>query len=173
MSLKEIERCMIFIDHANLFKILQKFFGRIDYVKFIQILSKGYHLVGAMIYMGLPYIVSRKQQKFYTYLEKNRFVLIFKPVSMTRNGKYYQKGVDIALYSDVVDLALKNSYDKAILVSGDGDFIKAVEKLKELEKKIEIWSFKISMSKKLLKAAGRRNIRYIETILDEIEFKGS
>ena len=70
-------------------------------------------------------------------------------------------------------LAQEDSYDKAILVSGDADYIKAVEKLKELNKNFEIWSFKISMSRDLLKAAGRKNIRYIDTILDEIEFKSN
>ena len=167
----EKERCIIFIDHANFYQILKKFFGRIDYVKFVQILSKGCHLVGVMIYMGLPHKVSREQKKFLTYLKKNGFVIRSRPVSKTRAGKYYQKGIDILFYSDVVELAQEDSYDKAILVSGDADYIKAVEKLKELNKDFEIWSFKISMSKDLLKAAGRKNIRYIDSILDEIEFK--
>ena len=35
---------------------------RIDYVKFRQILSDGCHLVGTLIYMGLPDNISRKQK---------------------------------------------------------------------------------------------------------------
>ena len=58
-------------------------------------------------------------------------------------------------------------------MSGDGDYIKAVEKLKELNKNFEIWSFKISMSRDLLKVAGRKSIRYIDSILDEIEFNSN
>ncbi len=169
----EKQRCIIFVDHANLFQILKRFFGRIDYVKFRQILSKGCHLVGTMIYIGLPHKISREQKKFLTYLEKNGFVIRFTRVSKNRFGKYHQKGIDILLYSDVVELAQEDSYDKAILVSGDADYIKAVEKLEELNKKVEIWSFKIAMSKDLLEAAGRRNIRYIDSILDEIEFKSN
>lgn len=94
-----------------------------------------------MIYMGLPHKVSREQKKFLTYLKKNEFVICYRSVHKTRTGKYYQKGIDILFYSDVVELAQEDSYDKAILVSGDADYIKAVEKLKELNKDFEIWSF--------------------------------
>ena len=55
-------------------------------------------------------------------------------------------------------------------MSGDRDFVEVVYKLKELGKQIQIWSFKISLSKKLMKAAGYRNVHYIDKILDEIEF---
>ncbi len=55
-------------------------------------------------------------------------------------------------------------------MSDDADFVEVVKKLKELDKKIEIWSFRISLAKKLIKTAGRENIHHIDTILDEIEF---
>ena len=64
-----------------------------------------------------------------------------------------------------------DSFDKAILVSGDGDFIEVVRKLKELKKEIEIWSFRESLSKHLKKEAGKNNIHFIEQILDQIEYK--
>ncbi|KKM21032.1 hypothetical protein LCGC14_1639530 [marine sediment metagenome] len=71
-----------------------------------------------------------------------------------------------------VDLIINNIFDCIlnIIQLTTTNFVEAVNKLKELGKGIQIWSFKISFSKKLKKAAGYRNIHYIDEILDEIEF---
>ena len=81
-----------------------------------------------------------------------------------------RKGIDILIYQQIVELAEQDSYDKCILVSGDGDFALVVEKLKELGKKVEIWSFMNSLSKKLIEKAGHKNIFFIDPILDDIEY---
>lgn len=49
---------------------------------------------------------------------------------------YMEKGVDVALASRMVLGAATNSYDIAVLVSGDGDFLPAIKIVKELGKKI-------------------------------------
>ncbi|GAG58010.1 unnamed protein product, partial [marine sediment metagenome] len=36
---------------------------------------------------------------------------------------------------DIISLAYENAYDTAVLVSGDGDFVPVVKKVKELDKK--------------------------------------
>jgi len=44
------------------------------------------------------------------------------------------KGVDITLTRDVLSHAFMNNYDAVVLVSGDGDFVPAVEEVKRLGK---------------------------------------
>lgn len=166
----EKDRVIIFVDHANIWHQLKKVDTRIDYIKFKNILSKGCHLVGALIFVGKPDIVSKDKQKFYNYLKKARYVICDKPLLKTRNGKRKQKGIDILIYREITELAEHESYDKCILVSGDADFVDVIRKLKELGKKIEVWSFKISLSRRLIKEAGKENIHYIDEILDDIEF---
>ena len=51
---------------------------------------------------------------------------------------HVEKGVDIQLVVDMVRLAVANTYDVAILVSGDGDFAPAVESVKQLGKHVEL-----------------------------------
>lgn len=166
------ERAMIFVDEANVYYSLMEKDPkkRIDYMKFKDILAKECHLVGPFIFMGKPRNVTDEQQKFYDYLRSAGYVILFGRVQRSKNGKRRQKGIDILIYQQIVELAEQDSYDKCILVSGDGDFALVVEKLKELGKKVEIWSFMNSLSKKLIEKAGHKNIFFIDPILDDIEY---
>ena len=162
------QRAIIFIDHANLFYNIENLQIRIDYKKFKEILTRGDHLVGAFMYMGIPDQVYPKKQRFLKYLTSQGYVIQAKPIKVIAEGKKMQKGLDIFIYRDIVELADEDIYDKAILVSGDSDFIEIVRKLRELEKGIEIWSFKKSLSHNLLTEVGNENVYFINEILGEI-----
>jgi len=56
------------------------------------------------------------------------------------------KKVDIKIVNDIISLTYKNLYDTAVLVSGDGDFVPLVRKLKELDKNVEVWAFRYSLA---------------------------
>ena len=162
---------MIFVDHANVLKNLEKFKGRIDWERFGYVLAFGSHLVGKIMYLGLPQKVSKEKRKFLKSLEICGYVVQPLPVQESPSGEKRQKGVDVFMYKDITELAEEGSYDKAIIVSGDGDLVEAVRKLRELGKKFEIWSFKKSLSRNLVTEAGEENINYIENILDSVEFR--
>ena len=166
----EKKRVIIFIDHANIFHNLEKLNIRINYVKLKEIFTKNYHLVGIFMYMGILDKVLPKKLNFLNYLKAQGFVIQPKPVIISPNGIKKQKGVDVFIYKDIVELAEEDTYDKAILVSGDSDFIDIVRKLKELKKEIEIWSFKQSISRGLIDEAGKDNVSYIDDILDKIKY---
>ncbi len=51
--------------------------------------------------------------------------------------RYIVKEDDIHLAVDMIKLAYNNAYDKAILVSSDGDFIPVINTIKEIGKKVE------------------------------------
>jgi len=59
-------------------------------------------------------------------------------------------------------LAQNNAYDTAILVSGDGDFVSAVEGVKDIGKHVEHAYFKTGQSQHLRQACDR----YIELTSD-------
>lgn len=162
------QRAIIFIDHANLFYNIENLQIRIDYRKFKEILTRDDHLVGAFMYMGIPEQVYPKKQRFLKYLISEGYVIQARAIKVIAEGKKMQKGLDIFIYRDIVELADEDSYDKAILVSGDSDFIEIVRKLRELEKAIEIWSFKRSLSRELLMEVGKENVYFINEILGNI-----
>ena len=161
-------RTIIFIDHANLFHSIEDLKMRIDYKKFKQILAKDDYLVGAFMYMGIPETVYPKKRRFLDYLTSQGYVIQSRPVKTTPSGKKIQKQLDIFLYRDIVELATEDVFDRAILVSGDSDFIEIVKKLKQLQKQIEIWGFINSMSKRLVQEVSAENVHYINEILPEI-----
>jgi len=169
----EKERAIIFIDHANVFKNLEIVDGRINWRKFKKILAKNHHLVGAFVYIGVPNPIPKDQRRFIKYLKHVGYVVQLKPIQETSEGKKKQKGIDVFMYKEIVELAEADAYDKAIIVSGDADFIDAVRKLKELNKEFVIWSFKISLAQKLIEEAGGNNIHYIDYILDDIKVVNS
>jgi len=51
---------------------------------------------------------------------------------------YIEKGVDVKIAVDMIALGIANAYDTAILVSGDGDFVPVINKLKELKKIVQV-----------------------------------
>jgi uncharacterized LabA/DUF88 family protein len=120
--------------------------------------------------MGIPQQLLPKKQAFIKYLESHGFVIQAKTIREAPTGKKYQKGIDIFIYRDIVELADEDSFDKAILVSGDSDFVDVIIKLKILKKEIEIWGFYNSISNKLIEEAGKENVHYIDEILSEIKY---
>jgi len=78
-------------------------------------------------------------------LKQNHVKIISKPKI---NGK--EKGVDVALAVDLLAMAYSNAYDYVIIVSGDADFINAIEEVKRFGKIVYIASFKSRFSQELL-----------------------
>jgi hypothetical protein len=73
------------------------------------------------------------------------------------------------LASDMLELI--NSYDTAILVSGDGDFSDTVKRLQSRGKRVEVVSFRSSTSNTLIDAANK--YLDLETIRERIEQSSS
>jgi uncharacterized LabA/DUF88 family protein len=78
-------------------------------------------------------------QKLYTDLQKAGFILIFKPtVQYFQNGRQTVKGnvdAELVLHAAAIQYG---SYDKAIIVTGDGDFACLAEFLEDKGKLLHI-----------------------------------
>jgi len=102
----------------------------------------------------------KEQQKLLARLKK---VIKCKVVLCKRQKRfnkadeaYYTiKGDDINLALDMLRDACKDKYDKAILISGDGDFIPLLKYVKEENKEVEIYTFKNLTSIALIKEANK------------------
>lgn len=126
-----------FIDSQNLNLGVRSQGWKLDYKKFRLYLKNKYNVQQAFMFIGLV----ANNQKLYTTLQKAGFVLIFKPtVRYFENGKETVKGnVDAELVLHAAAIQFK-SYDKAIIVSGDGDFACLVEFLSDNDKLLHVFT---------------------------------
>ena len=93
-----------------------------------------------------------------------KIVLCFLKRFKDNKGKihFQVKGDDIHLANDLLVGAYENSYDTAILITGDEDFIPVVKTLLKLNKKVENYYFRRSSSKRLRRACTfARNIYHL------------
>ena len=116
-----------FIDGQNLHKGIRALGWSLDYKRFRKYLEEKYDVQKAFIVMG--YVAN--QSALYTALQNHGFILIFKPILRYQDGKV--KGncdADLVLNA-VIRLS---EYDKAVIVSGDGDFYCLIKYLKDHDK---------------------------------------
>ena len=106
----------------------------------------------------------KEQQKLLSRLRKIsqcHIILCKRQKRFTKEDEEYYtiKGDDIHLALDMLNHAWENKYDKAILISGDGDFATLVNYVKNKEKKVEVISFKEILSRNLISEVDK--CRYI------------
>lgn len=135
----------IFIDGGYLMKVLREEFGspRIDFKKLADRMADEHTVFRAYYYNCMPHQSATptpeeqqrygKARSFYDALNRlPRFEvrlgkLAFRGVDTNGYPIYVQKRVDIMLGVDLVLLAAKQRIAKACLLTGDSDFIPAVE----------------------------------------------
>ena len=123
------ENNFAYIDGANLHKGIESSGWRLDYLRFRVWLLEKYGIKKAYIFLGLI----PRYKELYKYLQEAGFVLIFKEVVYNEQGE--PKGnCDADLVLQVTRDAYENKFDKAILVSSDGDYAGLVKFLLERQK---------------------------------------
>ena len=123
-----------FIDSQNLNLGVLSQGWKLDFARFRIYLKEKYKVEKAFLFIGYVFY----NQQLYTFLQKAGYIVIFKPVLEINKGKKVKiKGnVDAELVLHTM-IEYKN-YDKAIIVSGDGDFHCLIEYLKGKNKLAKI-----------------------------------
>jgi uncharacterized LabA/DUF88 family protein len=174
LSNKKKQNNYAFIDSQNLnygtFKDIYKgkkkiYKGwKLDFKKFRKYLSDKFRVEKAFLFIG--YV--SKYEEMYKSLKSYGYELIFKPTVLDNNGE--PKGnvdAELVLYSAKIEF---KNYDKAVIVSGDGDFACLHE---ELEKESKLKKIIIPNSKNessLLKKFQKHKV-YIEFEKKKLEYK--
>ena len=114
----------VFIDSQNVNLAIRDQGWALDWNKLFRHLRKKYH--AEKIYLFIGYIPSN--QPLYTRLQTIGYILIFKPVLALKTGKT-KWNVDAELVlQTMIDFP---NYEKAILITWDGDFACLVRYLRE------------------------------------------
>ncbi len=114
----------IYIDGNNLYRAAKELGFDLDYKKFRGWLRQKYDPANVLIFIGL--VPSRT--RFYQYLQECGYVLIFKQTVSV--GEIVKGNCDAELVLKTVSDFYTKSFDKCIVITGDGDFGCLVEFLK-------------------------------------------
>ena len=156
----------IFIDGNNfyhglkyLYKNSRKFID-FNFEKFCEYLSNKRTIVNVFYYNASldktkDFEKYKSQQRFFEKLKKVpnlRLILcklLKRKIKDTNEYYYILKEDDIHMAVDMIEGVCDNKFDTAILVSGDGDFVPAVNSVKKRGKQVENVYFKNSSSRNL------------------------
>ncbi|MFX1499552.1 MAG: NYN domain-containing protein [Promethearchaeota archaeon] len=164
-----MERIVIFIDNSNIFKGFQKYNIKVDYEKLKNLITRGRKLEALFLYEGVVHPMNPEKKRWYKELTAKSGYIIKASFDKIATGGAIEKKVDIKIAIDIISYAYENAYDTAVLVSGDGDFVPVAEKLKELNKNMEVWAFKYSLANSLKDKLVSENIYYLDDVLSKIK----
>jgi uncharacterized LabA/DUF88 family protein len=120
-----------FIDSQNINLSIRKQGWVLDFRKFRTYLKDKYKVTEAFLFIGYVY----ENQDLYTNLQKDGYILIFKPTLRLPSGKV-KGNVDAELVLHA--MTEYEHYDKALIVTGDGDFYCLVDYLFKNDKLLKL-----------------------------------
>jgi uncharacterized LabA/DUF88 family protein len=140
-----VDRVVVLIDNSYLSKILKKFYNEvsINLLLFSDNLCIGCNRIQTYIYDSMPYQsgiptfderrrYSRKDKYINAIKKLDRFTVKLGRCQKNKEGEFIQKGVDVEFALDLTELSNSKTIDKAIIVSGDSDFVPAVKRANKL-----------------------------------------
>ena len=139
------DRVMVFIDLANVQRSVRSKESsgfRLDYYRLVKELVGPRRLIGAYVFDAVSSADRTSiepKKRLHDALRYLGFRVVAREVAFEEEGQ--QKEVDVALATEMLVGALRNAFDVAILVSGDRDFVPAVERLRTEGKRVEIAFF--------------------------------
>src|SRR3990167_6135612 len=157
-----------FIDAANLIYGTKYENWKIDFAKLIKYLRERYQVDKAYYYAGIE-ISNEQQKKFFEKLRQFGYHLRLKPVKLyTRDdGSVTKKAnCDVGMTFDM--MRFFDQYQKAIILTGDGDFAPIVEYLVDKKQLIRVIANGSRTAKELKQIAGQGfiDLRNLKDILE-------
>lgn len=167
------ERVIIYIDGSNFYHLTPPGF-RVDFDRLARSLTAGQYLVRTYYYNACRQDGSetyKNSQRFFDYLGHLQDFKVklgrveFRGTNGDGTPILVEKGIDTQIVVDMLLGAVRDTYDVAILLSGDADFAGAVEAVKEMGKKVYVAHFRGvgGVAHALINAADR------DIIIDETE----
>ncbi len=153
-----------FIDGQNLHLGVRSLGWKLDFTRFRKYLLEKYSVKVAYYFVGyMP-----GNQPLYSELQKAGYVLVFKPTIPDGDGNI--KGnidADLVLQA-MIDLS---NYDKAIIVTSDGDFYSLVKYLYNNSKLRFVMSPYVKTCSSLLKKEAKEKIVFMNNLKDKLSRK--
>ena len=158
------ENNFAFIDSQNLNLGIQSLGWKLNYKRFRIYLKEKYKISTAYLFIG--YIPAN--QDLYSSLQEAGYVLVFKPTLPDKKGEV-KGNVDADLVLQVmVDY---KKYDKAAIITSDGDFYSLVNYLYKNNKLKCVMSPYFKTCSALLKKTAKEKIVFMSNLKKKLEYK--
>jgi uncharacterized LabA/DUF88 family protein len=156
------ERVCVFIDGSNFYHLCRENLGGRTDVKFGDFAT---WLVGPSRSLVRTYYYNcriapdsapaakKAQESFLDVLYRTPYLEVRLGKLVRSPSGWTEKGIDMRIGIDMLMGAVRNLYDVAVLVSGDGDLAEAVRAVKSLGKHVEVASFQRGRSYELVQEA--------------------
>jgi uncharacterized LabA/DUF88 family protein len=142
-------RVAVFIDGNNLFHAARFHNVDIDYNKLLRVLLGDGRLLRAFFYTGVD-AGAERQQGFLLWMRRNGFRVVQKELKTFYDGTR-KANLDVEIAVDMLSLA--GRYDTAVLVSGDEDFVYAINAVEYKGCRVEVAGFRSNTAPRLIDVA--------------------
>lgn len=150
-----------FIDGLNVHKGILSFGWELNWARFRRYLKEKYSVQKAYVLLG--YIP--KNQKLYIHLQEAGYILILNPVIYNVVGRA-RGNCDADLISQA--MLEEEHFNKAVIVTSDGDFSSLVKHLYKADKLAMVLSPYIETCSTLLKKEAKEKINYMDNLKEKI-----
>ena len=138
-------RVMVFIDYRNVYESTRfmEDHCQLDLYRLTQILVGSRDLVGAYVFDARKMFTNKDDEtiSMHNKLREQGFRVVARESMVFRDGKVEQKEVDVSLACEMLEHALMNHFDVAIVLSGDRDFVPVIQKVQSAGKRVEVAAF--------------------------------
>jgi len=153
-----------FIDSQNVNLGVRELGWKLDFAKFRVYLKEKHAVKYAYIFIG--YIPGN--DVLYSALQKMGYICVFKPVLFYADGKVKGNCDGELILQAMIDY---NHYDKAIVVTGDGDFACLIQYLYRNNKLKYALVPNINKYSALLRPAAKENILFMNNLEGKLAYK--
>jgi len=153
-----------YIDSQNLNVATHNMGWNMDWAKFRAYLKNDFNVEVAYLFIGyMP-----EHQDMYSSLQKAGYIVVFKPVTVNREGEV-KGNID----ADLVLQAMMDfdRFDEAVIVSGDGDFSSLISHLANKNKLASVLVPNQRQYSSLLKQAAKDKVTFLNNSRRELEYK--
>ena len=152
-----------FIDSQNINLGVRRLGWKLDFKKFRVYLADKYHVHKAFLFIGFI----AEQQNLYRSLQEYGYVLVFKPILKTPEGKV-KGNCDAELVLQA--MIEKDRYERAVVVTSDGDFACLVDYLNREGKLAAVFSPSSELCSSLLRKAGKEKMMFLQELRRKLEY---
>jgi uncharacterized LabA/DUF88 family protein len=165
--MQEPENNYAFIDSQNLNLGVKSMCWSLDFKKFRVYLKEKYKVSKAYIFIGFV----PGNQNLYNALQEYGYMLVFKPVILNDEIELVKGNIDADLVLRAMIDLHENSFDKAIIVSSDGDFYSLVEYFNLKDKLRIVMSPYYKTCSSLLKKSAKEKLTFFNNLREKLEYK--